>query len=192
MKMLTKILLITTFLLFSCDVQDNYDLPSWDIIGSYPIATTVVDYDDLFGYYTQSLDTFMIMKDTVDVDISIPTEILEGSFIVIVKNSFPFDAQLKMELINDYNRNLLILNSENNIKSSNYDIDGQTVKYNESVLVFPFSLLSVMLDRTKKISLEVTLNTLPENQFLDFYKDYSMDMTVIINVEKLISQTILE
>ena len=98
--MLTKILLITTFLLFSCDVQDNYDLPSWDIIGSYPIATTVVDYDDLFGYYTQSLDTFMIMKDTVDVDISIPTEILEGSFIVIVKNSFPFDAQLKMELIN--------------------------------------------------------------------------------------------
>ena len=49
-----------------------------------------------------------------------------------------------------------------------------------------------MLDRTKKISLEVKLNTLPENQFLDFYKDYSMDMTVIINVEKLISQTILE
>ena len=97
-----------------------------------------------------------------------------------------------MELINDLNRNLLILNSENNIKSSDYDIDGQTVKYNESVLVFPFSLLSVMLDRTKKISLEVTLNTLPENQFLDFYKDYSMDMTVIINVEKLISQTILE
>ena len=190
--MLTKVLLITTFLLFSCDVQDNYDLPSWDIIGSYPIATTVVDYDDLFGYYTQSLDTFMIMKDTVDVDISIPTEILEGSFIVIVKNSFPFDAQLKMELINDLNRNLLILNSENNIRSSDYNLDGQTVKYNESVLVFPFSLLSVMLDRTKKISLEVKLNTLPENQFLDFYKDYSMDMTVIINVEKLISQTILE
>ena len=77
-------------------------------------------------------------------------------------------------------------------KSSDYDLDGQTGKYNESVLVFPFSLLSVMLDRTKKISLEVKLNTLPENQFLDFYKDYSMDMTVIINVEKLISQTILE
>ena len=49
-----------------------------------------------------------------------------------------------------------------------------------------------MLDRTKKISLEVKLNTLPENQFLDFYNDYSMDMTVIINVEKLISQTMLE
>ena len=192
MKILTKVLLCVAFLLFSCDVQDNYDLPSWDIIGSYPIATTVVDYDDLFGYSTQSLDTFMIMTDTVDVDISIPTEILEGSFIVIVKNSFPFDAQLKMELINDLNRNLLILNSENNIKSSDYEIDGQTIKYNESVLVFPFSLLSVMLDRTKKISLEVTLNTLPENQFLDFYKDYSMDMTVIINVEKLISQTMLE
>ena len=192
MKILTKVLLSITFLLFSCDFKDDYDLPSWDIIGSYPIATTVVDYDDLFGYSTQSLDTFMIMTDTVDVDISIPTEILEGSFIVIVKNSFPFDAQLKMELINDLNRNLLILTSENNIKSSDYDIDGQTVNYNESVLVFPFSLLSVMLDRTKKISLEVTLNTLPENQFLDFYKDYSMDMTVIINVEKLISQTILE
>ena len=192
MKILTKVLLCVAFLLFSCVSKDDYDLPSWDIIGSYPIATTVVDYDDLFGYSTQSLDTFMIMTDTVDVDISIPTEILEGSFIVIVKNSFPFDAQLKMELINDLNRNLLILNSENNIKSSDYEIDGQTIKYNESVLVFPFSLLSVMLDRTKKISLEVTLNTLPENQFLDFYKDYSMDMTVIINVEKLISQTMLE
>ena len=192
MKISIKALLFITILLFSCDFKDDYDLPSWDVIGSYPIATTVVDYDDLFGYSTQSLDTFMIMKDTVDVDISIPTEILEGSFIVIVKNSFPFDAQLKMELINDLNRNLLILNSENNIRSSDYNLDGQTVKYNESVLVFPFSLLSVMLDRTKKISLEVKLNTLPENQFLDFYKDYSMDMTVIINVEKLISQTILE
>ena len=192
MKILIKALLFITILLFSCDFKDDYDLPSWEVIGSYPIATTVVDYDDLFGNSTQSLDTFMILKDTVDVDISIPTEILEGSFIVIVKNSFPFDAQLKMELINDLNRNLLILNSENNIESSDYDLDGQTVKYNESVLVFPFSLLSVMLDRTKKISLEVKLNTLPENQFLDFYKDYSMDMTVIINVEKLISQTILE
>ena len=192
MKISIKALLFITILLFSCDFKDDYYLPSWDVIGSYPIATTVVDYDDLFGNSTQSLDTFMIMKDTVDVDISIPTEILEGSFIVIVKNSFPFDAQLKMELINDLNRNLLILNSENNIRSSDYNFDGQTVKYNESVLVFPFSLLSVMLDRTKKISLEVKLNTLPENQFLDFYKDYSMDMTVIINVEKLISQTILE
>ena len=192
MKILIKALLFITILLFSCDFKVDYDLPSWDVIGSYPIATTVVDYDDLFGNSTQSLDTFMIMKDTVDVDISIPTEILEGSFIVIVKNSFPFDAQLKMELINDLNRNLLILNSENNINSSDYDLDGQTVKYNESVLVFPFSLLSVMLDRTKKISLEVKLNTLPENQFLDFYNDYSMDMTIIINVEKLISQTILE
>ena len=37
----------------------------------------------------------MVMKDTVDVSLSVPSVILDGSFTIVVNNGFPFDAEIK-------------------------------------------------------------------------------------------------
>ena len=134
----------------------------------------------------------MVMKDTVDVSLSVPEIITDGSFTIVVNNGFPFDAEIKMELMNNAGLLLETLESENIISASEVDIEGKTIASTTSVLKFPFEDLSVLLARTKKIGLEITLNTQPNDQFVKLYSDYSIDMTVIANFEKLISQTILE
>jgi len=134
----------------------------------------------------------MVMKDTVDVSLSVPEIITDGSFTIVVNNGFPFDAEIKMELMNNAGLLLETLESENIVRASEVDIDGVTVASTNSVLKFPFEDLSVLLARTKKIGIEITLNTQPSEQFVKLYSDYSIDMTVIANFEKLISQTILE
>jgi hypothetical protein len=97
-----------------------------------------------------------------------------------------------MELMNNAGRVLQTLESENFVRASEVDIEGVTVTPTESILNFPFDDLSLILDRTKKIGVEITLNTQPADQFVKLYSDYSIDMTVIANFEKLISQTIAE
>jgi hypothetical protein len=97
-----------------------------------------------------------------------------------------------MELMNNAGRVLQTLESENFVRASEVDIEGVTVAPTESILNFPFDDLSLILDRTKKIGVEITLNTQPADQFVKLYSDYSIDMTVIANFEKLISQTIAE
>ena len=132
------------------------------------------------------------MKDTVDVSLSVPSVILDGSFTIVVNNGFPFDAEIKMELMNNAGRVLQTLESENFVRASEVNIEGVTVATTESILNFPFDDLSLILDRTKKIGVEITLNTQPSDQFVKLYSDYSIDMKVIANFEKLISQTIAE
>ena len=134
----------------------------------------------------------MVMKDTVDVSLSVPSIILDGSFTIVVNNAFPFEAEIKMELMNSAGLVLEALESESIVRASEVDIEGKTVAATASILRFPFEDLSLILDRTKKIGIEITLNTQPADQFVKLYSDYSIDMTVIANFEKLISQTIVE
>ena len=134
----------------------------------------------------------MVIRDTVDVSLSVPSIILDGSFTIVVNNGFPFDAEIKLELMNNAGRVLETLESENFVRASEVDIEGVTVASTESILNFPFDDLSLILERTKKIGVEITLNTQPVDQFVKLYSDYSIDMTVIANFEKLISQSIAE
>lgn len=136
--------------------------------------------------------TKMVMKDTVDLSLSVPHQIIDGSFTILVENEFPFDAEIKLELMNNAGLILETLESEDIVRASEVNIYGRTIAASPSVLNFPFQELSVLMDRTRKIGIEITLNTQPDDQFVKLYSDYSIDMTVIVNVEKLISQTILE
>jgi hypothetical protein len=136
--------------------------------------------------------TNMSLKDTVDVSLSVPTFIENGSFTIVVNNGFPFDADIKMQLMNNAGLVLQELTSENIVQASEVDVNGRTINNTNSTLNFPFEDLSNILNRTKKIGLEITLNTQPTGQFVKLYSDYTIDMTIIGNFEKLISETIVE
>jgi hypothetical protein len=97
-----------------------------------------------------------------------------------------------MQLMNNAGLVLQELTSENIVQASEVDVNGRTINNTNSTLNFPFEDLSNILNRTKKIGLEITLNTQPTGQFVKLYSDYTIDMTIIGNFEKLISETIVE
>ena len=112
----------------------------------------------------------MVMKDTVDVSLSVPEIITDGSFTIVVNNGFPFDAEIKMELMNNAGLLLETLESENIISASEVDIEGKTIASTTSVLKFPFEDLSVLLARTKKIGIEITSIVFARSRYRPTYR----------------------
>ena len=134
----------------------------------------------------------IFIQDTVDVSLSVPDIIENGSFSIIVNNGFPFTAEFKMQLMNEDGTLLTELVSENIVQASELDENGITIQPTRSNLRFPFEDLSNVLNNTTQIGIEATLNTEPYDQFVKLYSDYNIDFTIIANFETLISEETFE
>lgn len=134
----------------------------------------------------------ILIQDTVDVSLSVPDIIENGSFSIIVNNEFPFTAEFKMKLMNGDGVLLTELVSENIVQASDLDVNGVAIAPTRSELSFPFEDLSTTLNNTTQIEIEVTLNTEPLDQFVKLYSNYNIDFTVIANFETLISEETFE
>jgi hypothetical protein len=136
--------------------------------------------------------TNIFIQDTVDVSLSVPDIIENGSFSIIVNNGFPFTAEFKMQLMNEDGALLTELVSENIVQASELDAPGITIQPTRSNLRFPFEDLSNVLNNTTQIGIEATLNTEPSDQFVKLYSDYNINFTIIANFETLISEETFE
>jgi hypothetical protein len=136
--------------------------------------------------------TNIFIQDTVDVSLSVPDIIENGSFSIIVNNGFPFTAEFKMQLMNEDGALLTELVSENIVQASELDENGITIQPTRSNLRFPFEDLSNVLNNTAQIGIEATLNTEPSDQFVKLYSDYNINFTIIANFETLISEETFE
>ena len=95
MKTLVQISsLLFVFLISSCDFKEDYELPSWDIEASAPIASSSVSFDDLLVDTTLSIDTlgdkslvFVYQKDLVEYNFD---EIVELNSISINRSVLVF------------------------------------------------------------------------------------------------------
>ncbi|MDG1188930.1 MAG: hypothetical protein P8N00_00140, partial [Flavobacteriales bacterium] len=134
----------------------------------------------------------IFIQDTVDVSLSVPDIIENGSFSIIVNNGFPFTAEFKMQLMNEDGTLLTELESESIVQASELDANGLTIQSTRSNLRFPFEDLSNVLNNTTQIGIEATLNTEPYDQFVKLYSDYNIDFTIIANFETLISEETFE
>jgi hypothetical protein len=79
--------LLFVFFISSCDFKEDYELPSWDMEASVPIAASSVSFDDLLGDTTLAIDTlgdkslvFVYQKDLVEYNFD---EIVELNTISI-------------------------------------------------------------------------------------------------------------
>ena len=136
--------------------------------------------------------TNIFIQDTVDVSLSVPDIIENGSFSIIVNNGFPFTAEFKMQLMNEDGSLLTELVSESIVRASELDANGITIQPTRSNLRFPFEDLSNVLNNTTQIGIEATLNTEPSDQFVKLYSDYNINFTIIANFETLISEETFE
>ena len=74
MKILVQTVFVLSILFISsCNLKDEYDVPSWDISASAPIATSSVGFTNLLSDETLSIDTlgdnsmiFVYQQDLVD------------------------------------------------------------------------------------------------------------------------------
>ena len=136
--------------------------------------------------------TDLILQDTVEVDLSVPEFVIDGSFSVVTENSFPFEADIKLQLLNGANLVLQELVSIDKVLASDVNSIGQTTRPTQSILEYPFENLNVILNRTKKIALDITVNTPEGVDFVKLYSDYTIEVTIIGNFDKLISETLIE
>ena len=120
----------------------------------------------------------IILKDTVDVSFSIDN-IEQGSLTLIVQNSYPINAEIKMILMDENNLAMESLFSEQIVQASEIDAFGKTISSTSSELHFPFNNISESLLSCKKIAFEVKLDTQPSNQFITIYDYYTMDLKLV-------------
>ena len=59
MKTLIQVSSLFLIFLFRLVILEDYQLPSWDVEASAPIATSSVSFDDLLGDTTLSIDTLI-------------------------------------------------------------------------------------------------------------------------------------
>lgn len=120
------------------------------------------------------------ITDSVEVSFSIGN-LEQGSFDLLVDNHYPIEASISMLLLDENDKTIEVLSSEQIVLASAVNIEGITSSSTFSKLSFPFNNISQSLSLTKKIAFEVKLNTKPDNQFVKIYSNYHMDLKLIAN-----------
>jgi hypothetical protein len=194
MNTVIKYLSFLSIILFaSCDVREDYDLPSWDVNYSSPLAKSSVTFQSLFS------DTAMIMIesssitiiDTVDVNMQIDEFVLEGSLSLIANNSFPFNIDIEVDLMNDAGLVLQSLRSDDVISTASVDEIGNLIP-STTILEFPFYDLTYILDRVDQASVRFKIDEYDITNVNSIDNNSSVDITLVANFNKLITNTIVE
>lgn len=133
-----------------------------------------------------SLDN-IAFSDTVDVDFTIPSDIDQGSFIVLAENGYPLNAQIELLLLDDANNLIETLISGQEILAGEIDQNGIVSAVKLSQLNVPFSNAS-NLNNTKKVGFRVSFSTSPQNQTVKFYSDYAIKLKLVGNFNYTLGQ----
>ena len=122
----------------------------------------------------------IVFRDTVNVQLNVD-ELDNGSFSLIAQNTYPFDANIKLILLDQSNMVLNELLSDQLLQAAEIDQHGKTIAHSTSELTYPFESISESLNLCQKIAFEVTLNTQPQNQHVTLYSNYTIDLKLIAN-----------
>lgn len=133
-----------------------------------------------------SLDN-IAFSDTVDVDFTIPSDIDQGSFIVLAENGYPLNAQIELLMLDDANNLIETLISGQEILAGEIDQKGIVSAVKLSELNVPFSNAS-NLNNTKKVGFRVSFSTSPQNQTVKFYSDYAIKLKLVGNFNYTLGQ----
>lgn len=133
-----------------------------------------------------SLDN-IAFSDTADVDFTIPSDIDQGSFIVLAENGYPLNAQIELLMLDDANNLIETLISGQEILAGEIDQNGKVSAVKLSQLNVPFSNASNLND-TKKVGFRVSFSTSPQNQTVKFYSDYAIKLKLVGNFNYTLGQ----
>ena len=126
-----------------------------------------------------TLSDFML-SDTSDFNITIPSEIQDGSFNLIAENGYPLNAFIEIILLDENNNLIEELVGNQEINAGEINKDGIVTEKKLSQIKVPFNNRD-NINNAKKIGFKVTFNTQPNNQNVEFYSHYSIDLKLVAN-----------
>ena len=126
-----------------------------------------------------TLSDFML-SDTSDFNIIIPSEIQDGSFNLIAENGYPLNAFIEIILLDENNNLIEELVGNQEINAGEINKDGIVTEKKLSQIKIPFNNRD-NINNAKKIGFKVTFNTQPNNQNIEFYSHYSIDLKLVAN-----------
>ena len=125
------------------------------------------------------VDTIYLQKDSIDEHNTVKSAVLN----LIAVNSFPFDADVKFYLLDNYLQKQEQLMDKTTILAAQPDADGRVRTTQESKLPVTISneLLNKLLEKRKVLAV-VTINTLNNPMKYKIYSDYKLDLKLTGNL----------
>lgn len=134
-----------------------------------------------------SLDKIEFL-DTSEVNFSLPPDASNnGSFTLLVENEYPLSASIELLLLDQDNQLIEELVGNQEILAGEINQYGFVEENKFSEITIPYNNKD-NLENTKKIVFKVVFNTLPQNQSVKFFSDYSIKLKLIANFNYNIGQ----
>ncbi len=122
----------------------------------------------------------IILNDTVDFSVEVPEDLAEATFTLVAENGYPLSANIKLQFLDELGNVVDELSGNSTIQAGTLGENGEITR-TTSTLSLPFNNSSGLLDNSKQLCLEVTLNTSPSNQAVKIYSDYTIGLKLIGN-----------
>ncbi len=130
--------------------------------------------------------TDIMIRDTFPIDVFITEQVKKGTFMILADNGFPFDATLKLYLL-DKNKNCLDSLLTGNIMfaaSLDQNLNVLKPKRSEFIIAVPEIKMN-HLRQMKYMSVEASINTAGSGQYVKIYKDYRINLKLTGNFNYL-------
>lgn len=155
----------------SDSTQENFVLKESNIAGSLNITMPL-------SFIANDLS----FRDTVALDFSkVPDQekIKEVTLRLVIKNSFPINAALAIELLDENFESLSIIDVSNTIDAG--EIVGEKV-LEETISNIELHFDAIQLEKlflSKQLQLDVTFNSQPNESLIKIFSSYQFDVTIV-------------
>lgn len=127
----------------------------------------------------------LTLVDTLDwnlSDVGAVTSINSGSFTLVANNGMPLEGVMELVLLDENAISLDTLLVPSTIAAPPLNAENKVVAPVESRIVIPVpDKTSDILDRTKKVRIQVRFNTANQTDLIEFYDTYFIDVKLIGN-----------
>ena len=125
----------------------------------------------------------LVLRDTLDLDfssISNREALIDGELSLIAQNGFPISTGVTLLLLDENGDTTPILSNNNVISAADLPQTGKVVTPKKTTLKFSIDVPTTQkLLNAAGIIIETTFNTLPQNEYIKIYDDYSIDFKLV-------------
>ena len=145
----------------------------------YPIEATM-SIDIPLSLIAENLS----LRDTTEVDLPNDNEYEIEKIYLTINNGFPFDAEIQLILLDEYN--LIIDTLINNATITAAQVDGNNIVVNSTSTTIEMDYTD--FESVKKMVSISSFTTKPINQFIEIYSHYELDITLSAKINKRIGE----
>ena len=126
----------------------------------------------------------LTLIDTTEISISNPEDLEVDQLFISIKNGLPLDANLKLVLLDNQNLVIDTLLSGTTILAASIDADNLVSQINTTNIQMDY----INFNNVKKLISIASFNSIPINEFISIYSNYTMDITLSAKFKKTLGE----